>query len=176
MVNSESHMIEIVAYSDSQQQQVIDLILNIQQNEFHVPIEVKDQPDLLTIPSFYQAEKGNFWIALHAGKLVGTIALVGFSDYQAALRKMFVEKNFRGKGFGTAQKLFDTLLSWSKEKGIHEIYLGTLNHMHAAHSFYRRNGFVEISKEELPEKFPLVHVDSMFFRKLIATDQHKKSV
>ncbi|HYV90476.1 MAG TPA: GNAT family N-acetyltransferase [Chitinophagales bacterium] len=181
MINNESHLIEVVVYSDSYQQEVIDLILNIQQNEFHVPITLEDQPDLLTIPSFYQGAtgvrrpllhnhaqasdtKGNFWIATHEGKVVGTIALLGFSNDQAALRKMFVAKDFRGKELGTAQKLFDTLLSWSKEKGIREIYLGTLSHMFAAHSFYRRNGFVEMRKEELPENFPLVHVDSMFFK------------
>src|SRR5438105_381138 len=111
MVNSESQLMEIAEYSDSYQQQVIDLILDIQQNEFHVPITIQDQPDLLTIPSFYQIEKanpdaleGNFWIALHDEKLVGTLAVVRFSNQQAALRKMFVEKNFRGKKFGTAQK------------------------------------------------------------------------
>ena len=163
-MNGEAHMIEILEYSDSYQKQVIDLILNIQQNEFHVPITVNDQPDLLTIPTFYRNGKGNFWIAVHEKKIVGTIALVSFSEHQAALRKMFVAKNFRGKEFGTAQKLFDTLLSWSKEKSIREIYLGTLSHMYAAHSFYRRNGFVEIKKEHLPENFPLVHVDSMFFK------------
>jgi len=173
MINNLSHLIEVVVYSDSYQQEVINLILNIQQNEFHVPITIEDQPDLLTIPSFYQNEKarpdtvgGNFWIAIHEGRVVGTIALVSFSINQAALRKMFVAKNFRGKVFGTAQKLFDKLLLWSKEMGITEIYLGTLDHMHAAHSFYLRNGFVEIEKEELPVNFPLVHVDSMFFRKI----------
>ena len=44
MVNSESHNLEIREYSDSYQQQVIELILNIQQNEFHVPITIEDQP------------------------------------------------------------------------------------------------------------------------------------
>jgi len=147
------------------QQQVIDLILDIQRNEFHVRITLADQNDLLTIPSFYQNGKGNFWIALHEEKVVGTIALVSFSPTQAALRKMFVHKDFRGKETGTAQQLFNSLLEFAREKGILEIYLGTLGHMHAAHRFYRRNGFVEIRKEDLPEKFPSVHVDSVFFKK-----------
>lgn len=167
-------MIEIVEFTPPYQQQVIDLILDIQRNEFNVPITLKDQPDLLTIPSFYQNERarpdsagGNFWIALYEGKVVGTIALLGFSDDQAALRKMFVSKDFRGKELGTAQKLIDTLFRWSQEKGIREICLGTLSHMLAAQSFYRRNGFIEIRKEELPEKYPVMHVDSMFFVKNI---------
>jgi len=159
--------ISIQEFSPIFQQQVVDLILDIQQNEFHVPITIDDQQDLLTIPLFYQKEKGNFWIALNDGKVVGTIALVSFSSHQAALRKMFVHKNFRGKQFGTAQNLFDTLLAWSNEKSLSEIYLGTLSHMHAAHAFYRKNGFTEIRKEELPKQFPLVHVDSMFFRLML---------
>ena len=160
-------MIEIVEFTPPYQQQVIELILDIQKNEFHVPITLGDQPDLLVIPSFYQNEKGNFWIAIEEEKVIGTIALLSFSDDQAALRKMFVAKNYRGKEFGTAQKLFDALLSWAKEKDIHEIYLGTLSHMLAAQSFYRRNGFVEIRKEALPVRYPVMHVDSMFFRKTI---------
>lgn len=159
--------ISIQEFSPVYQRQVVDLILDIQQNEFNVPITINDQQDLLTIPSFYQNGKGNFWIALSDGKVIGTIALVSFSDHQLALRKMFVHKNFRGKQFGTAQNLFDTLLAWSKEKSIGEIYLGTLSHMHAAHAFYRRNGFIEVRKEELPKQFPLVHVDSMFFRLML---------
>jgi len=157
----------IKEFSAPFQQQVIDLILDIQQNEFQVPITLNDQQDLLNIPNFYQNGKGNFWIALNEDKVVGTIALVAFGDQQAALRKMFVNKNFRGKEIGTAQRLLDTLLLWSKEKLIHQIYLGTLSHMRAAHSFYRRNGFVEISREKLPSDFPLVHVDSNFFHLIV---------
>ncbi len=161
-------MISISTFTPPFQEQVIDLILTNQQHKFHVPITLNDQPDLLMIPSFYRNDNGNFWIAIHEEKVVGTIALLLFSEKQAALRKMFVAKEFRGKEFGTAQKLFDALLLWTKEKGIHEIYLGTLNHMHAAQSFYKRNGFVEMKKEELPEKYPVMHVDSMFFRKTVS--------
>jgi hypothetical protein len=46
----------------------------------------------------------------------GTIALVKFHDHQAALRKMFVNKNFV-KQFGSAQKLFDdSLLECNKNQ------------------------------------------------------------
>lgn len=47
-------------YSPEYQEQVINLILDIQQNEFDVPITIEEQPDLLTIPDFYQKGKGNF--------------------------------------------------------------------------------------------------------------------
>ena len=34
---------------------IVDLILNIQQNEFNVAITIEDQPDLLNITNFYHA-------------------------------------------------------------------------------------------------------------------------
>ena len=157
-------MIRIAEYTDVFREQVIRLILDIQQNEFDVPITIDDQPDLLTIPAFYQNGNGNFWMALNDDQVVGTIALISFSSHEAALRKMFVKKDFRGKGAGTAQRLLGELLQWARGKSIDEIYLGTLSHMHAAHRFYERNGFGEIGKQELPDRFPLVHVDSKFYR------------
>ena len=46
--------IEVYTYSGSYQQPIIDLILNIQQNEFGVPVTLEAQPDLKSISSFYQ--------------------------------------------------------------------------------------------------------------------------
>jgi N-acetylglutamate synthase-like GNAT family acetyltransferase len=159
--------LSIEEFHPEMEEQVCRLILDIQQNEFQVPITLADQPDLLTIPQFYQHGAGNFWVALNEGVVVGTIGLRSFSSHQAALRKMFVHKNFRGKESGTAQQLLNELQSWTCTHSISEIYLGTLSHMHAAHAFYRRNGFTELQQEQLPELFPLVHVDSMFFQKVI---------
>ncbi len=153
----------VVEYEDKFQQAVIDLILPIQQKEFNVPATIKDQPDLLNISSFYKKNKGNFWVALHENDVVGTIALVDFSVDQAALRKMFVHSNHRGKEKGVGQQLLDELKNWCKIKGINKLFLGTFKSMHAAHRFYEKNGFVEIKKEKLPSSFPLVHYDNMFF-------------
>ena len=46
-------MIQISQYQPTYQQPIIDLILDIQQNEFNVPITLEDQPDLLIIPDFF---------------------------------------------------------------------------------------------------------------------------
>jgi N-acetylglutamate synthase-like GNAT family acetyltransferase len=159
--------LSIEAFHPEMGEQVCRLILDIQQNEFHVPITLADQPDLQSITSFYQNGEGNFWVALNEGTVVGTIGLRVFNQRQAALRKMFVHKNFRGKQWGTAQYLLNELLNSAKEHDITEIFLGTLDQMKAAHAFYRRNGFTETKQEHLPEDFPLVHADSMFFHKVI---------
>lgn len=156
--------IEVYTYSGSYQQPIIDLILDIQRNEFGVPITLEAQPDLENIPSFYQKDNGNFWVAIAENKIIGTVALLDIGNFQGALRKMFVHKNFRGKEYGTGQTLLNTLLEWAKKKNFREILLGTTEKFIAAQRFYEKNGFTEMEKESLPEEFPVMQVDVKFYK------------
>lgn len=150
-------------YSD----QLIDMILNIQQKEFNVPITIEDQPDLKQIESFYTEAGGNFWGAFIDGELVGSIALVKFDERAGAVRKMFVKKEFRGKELNIAQELLEVLISFCRENGIDAIYLGTVNILKAAIRFYERNHFVQVEKENLPARFPLMSADNVFYSLII---------
>ncbi|MCP4351882.1 MAG: GNAT family N-acetyltransferase [Desulfobacterales bacterium] len=163
-MNRQSPEIIVQPFTGNYQPGVIDLILNIQQNEFNIPITADDQPDLKTIPVFYQKNKGNFWIALDGENVVGTISLLDIGNDQTALRKMFVDKNYRGTDIGTAGKLLKILLNWAEEQQIREIYLGTTPKFLAAHRFYEKTGFTEISKNDLPENFPIMKVDTKFYK------------
>ncbi len=87
---------------------------------------------------------------------------------QAALRKMFVQREFRGPTHGTARLLLAALLDWAKAQRIGEIYLGTTAKFLAAHRFYEKNGFTELSKSQLPVQFPIMNVDTKFYRYLVA--------
>jgi len=78
-----------------------------------------------------------------------------------------VNKNYRGKVFSVGQNLLHTLITWSKHKGITEIYLGTTEKFIGAQRFYEKNGFIEIDKKELPETFPVMEVDIKFYRFLV---------
>ena len=160
-------MITIQPFENQDTEQIVDLILNIQQNEFQVPITINEQQDLLNIPSFYQQRKGDFWVAKHDGNVVGTIALIDCGENIGTIRKMFVKKEFRGKEFGIAQRLLDLLLSVAHEAEMNHIYLGTIERLQAAIRFYERNGFTLIEKENLPSVFPIMAVDTHFFEKEI---------
>ncbi|PKB17279.1 GNAT family N-acetyltransferase [Flavobacterium sp. 5] len=144
------------------EKQIVDLILNIQQNEFNVPITLEDQPDLLNIKNFYYQSGGCFLGAFIDGKLVGTIALVKFNKEAGAIRKMFVVKEYRGKQYNIGQQLLEKLIIYSKENGLKDLYLGTVSKLHAALRFYERNNFIRIHKEELPDDFPLMKPDNIF--------------
>jgi GNAT superfamily N-acetyltransferase len=159
--------VKVEVYTGRYQQEVIDLILAIQREEFGVPITAADQPDLKNIPSFYQKGNGNFWIALYGKEVVGTIALIDIGASQLALRKMFVRKEFRGSAFNTAQLLMDTVFGWMEERNCTDIFLGTIDLFVAAQKFYRKNGFDEVPKKDLPASFPAMTLDNTFFRKHI---------
>lgn len=142
---------------------VVDLILNIQQKEFNVPITLEDQLDLLEINNFYHKPGGCFWGAFADGELVGTIALVKYDDSrEGAIRKMFVKKEYRGKELFIAQQLLDTLIDFSKQNDLNDLYLGTVSILEAALRFYERNNFVRIEKETLPDAFPVMGADNVF--------------
>ena len=163
-----STLLAIQPFTPHYTEQVANLILNIQIGEFQVPITRQDQPDLDNIPAVYQQGKGNFWLALHGEKVVGTIAAIDFGDDQLALRKMFVHREFRGKEHGTAQMLWEALLHWSRERQVRAIFLGTIDRFAAARRFYLRNGFTEIAKADLPEHFPRMALDTLFYKKDLA--------
>lgn len=154
----------IKSYTEDYQEAVIHLILDIQQNEFHIPIKREDQPDLGNIPNFYQSDNGNFWVALCNGQVVGTIALIDIGNNQGALRKMFVKPAFRGGSYSAGRLLLLQLIKWAEEHGIHDIYLGTTDKFLAAHRFYEKNGFIRIDKEALPDAFPIMKVDTRFYK------------
>lgn len=156
-------MIQVIPYKKKYQDDIINLILHIQQNEFGVPITIHDQKDLLNIDAVYKKDKGNFWIAVQEEKLIATIALIDIGNREGCLRKMFVQQEFRGKKYGVAILLLNTLMDWAKQKNMSAIYLGTTEVLKASHRFYEKNAFVLLPKEKLPQSFPVMEVDTRFY-------------
>ena len=157
-------MIVITTHQDQYLSQIIELILTIQQKEFNIPVTVEAQPDLQNIPEVYQTGKGNFWVALNDEQPVGTIGLIDIGGNTGVIRKMFVHPVYRGKVIGVAHQLLQTLLQWAAQKEMKNLFLGTVEKLHAAHRFYEKNGFTRIPMEELPKQFPLMKVDTIFYK------------
>lgn len=157
----------IKSYTADYREAVIELILDIQQNEFQIPIKREDQPDLGDIQNFYQSNNGNFWVALCDSQVIGTISLINIGNKQGALRKMFVKPAFRGGSHNAGKLLLLQLIKWAGDHGIHDIYLGTTDKFLAAHRFYEKNGFIKIDKETLPAAFPTMKVDTRFYKRTI---------
>jgi N-acetylglutamate synthase-like GNAT family acetyltransferase len=155
-----AHLIRPFKAADAED--VVKLVLSIQQQEFGVPITADEQPDLLHVSAYYQCARGNFWVASDHGPIVGTIGLLDVGDAQGVLRKMFVAGSHRGTG--VAAGLLQTCLTWARMAGMTEVMLGTTESMKAAHRFYEKWGFVEVTAPSLPSSFPRMRVDTRFYR------------
>lgn len=154
--------ITINNYKTEYHDKIVEIITSIQQREFGLSITYADQPDLADINSFYDA----FLVALYEGLPVGPIGFKKIDDF-AVIRKMFVQADFRGKIFGTAQQLLNAIEVEISKQHIKKIYLGTTEFFKAAHKFYARNNYAEIYNEDLPASFPVMTIDTKFYFKII---------
>lgn len=161
--------IEIRTFAPDDADDVISVILPIQREEFGIDITADAQPDLRVIPDFYQSGKGQFWVAVKDGAIVGTLGLKDIGNNQAALRKMFVAAEVRGREHGVANRLLEALFAHAGDVGVTDIFLGTTDKFLAAQRFYEKNGFSEIPKKDLPRAFPLMAVDSKFYQRKVTT-------
>lgn len=161
-------MFQIKIFEEKYASQTAELVLQIQQIEFQVPITLAEQPDLQHVAQFFQKGKGNFWVAVAPDdQVVGTVGMIDCGGDLACLRKMFVRSDFRGREFGVAQKLLESFEQWAAENGFEKIQLGTIERLAAAIKFYRRNGFERILPDDLPPNFPRMAVDTHFFEKIL---------
>jgi len=141
----------IIPYEAIYKQQIIDMILHTQNTEMKVNLTVADQPDLLDIPGAYIAGGGNFWIAVDNGKVIGTLGLIIQDGCYGILKKFFVRSDHRGQKVGLAMYL--ALLEYAKAKHLKSIILDTPIGAAAAHSFYVRSGFRQITADDLPFRY-----------------------
>lgn len=154
--------VTIIPFEEKYTQEVVDLILPIQRDEFNIDISIEDQPDLLRIKEEYIDTGGNFWVALSEGKVIGTIALVKLENHYGAIKKMFVAKPFRGEK-QVGKKLLETLVTYCKDQGYERLYLGTVEVLKAAQRFYQKHHFERIDKSDMPKDYHLMDVDTEFF-------------
>ncbi|MDK1488785.1 GNAT family N-acetyltransferase [Sinorhizobium sp. 7-81] len=160
--------VEIRRFATADEQGVIDVILPIQREEFGIAITIDDQPDLRSIADFYQSGNGDFGVTTIGDRIVGTLGLRDIGGSQAALRKMFVAPDFRGRGHGVAARLLERQLAHAEQRKIAAVFLGTSDKFLAAHRFYEKNGFAEISKDDLSIGFPVMGVDTRFYVRRLA--------
>ncbi len=154
-------MVMITRFHPSQQQEVTTMILDIQNGEFLLGLEDDEQPDLLDTEGFYK--EGGFWVARLKGEIIGCIGLQKLNPDCGILRKLFLKRAYRGSQYGIASRLLSALLAEAEELGLSRILLDTPAVARASHSFYRKNGFIEISPAEIPEEYSYIDRDSLLF-------------
>ena len=158
-------MIKIVEYQKEHQVGINEMMINISL-EFEHDIVSKDPSHTLSIPDIY-------WIALYNDTVIGTVGLSLNSGY-AILKRMMLQKKFRGKEIGLSNKLLEIAMSYCSTHQISDVYLGTMIQFKAAQRFYNKHGFHQIQDQALPSDFIVNPLDSLFLKKCTYTGSKNK--
>jgi N-acetylglutamate synthase-like GNAT family acetyltransferase len=137
--------------------------LGIQNHEFGLALSLEEQPDLADIDATYLKKGGAFWVAQEAEAIVGCIGLAAVATRYGVVKKFFVNQNFRGRDRGVSAQLFSALIEFAHAHGFKAIFLDTPSVATRSHAFYRRAGFVPVSRSELPVPYEYPDRDSILF-------------
>ncbi len=100
--------------------------------------------NLSDIQKNYFGKGGTFFVGEYKGKVVGTVAILPETKTSARLKRMFLYKKYRGKGFGS--KLYDFAEKWCKKQGYKKIILSTYPHFKEAIKMYESKGYKKFKK------------------------------
>jgi putative acetyltransferase len=100
--------------------------------------------ELAGLPGKYAPPQGRLLLAELLGKPAGCVALHPLQPEIAEMKRLYVRREFRGKGVGIG--LMNTILREAKKIGYQRLRLDTIQPlMSDAIAMYRRFGFYEIA-------------------------------
>ncbi len=123
---------------------VKELVLGVLSEEGFEYDSAKDF-DLDKIEDYYLQNRGIFYTGVVDGTIVGTSAVRRIDDRTCEIKRIYVRKDFRGRGFGRA--LLIQALKFAEEN-YSTVVLKTDARLKDAINLYRRNGFSVINEED----------------------------
>jgi putative acetyltransferase len=133
----------IQRYDDSKKKEVRDIILKILLEHGFEYDRLKDA-DLEDINDYYFGSGGTFFVGIVDGKVVGTAGVRKLQGNLCEIRRIYLNKDFRGKGNG--KQLFKAALDFA-EKNCSGARLKTDSTLKKAIDMYLKHGFI-FQKEE----------------------------
>jgi GNAT superfamily N-acetyltransferase len=88
---------------------------------------------------FSEAKRGAFWVVEHEDEIVGSFGIEGRSATDTELRRMYLDKAYRGSG--VAQRMLGCAEAEARSLGFTKMILSTAEIQKAADRFYRKSGF-----------------------------------
>ncbi|NLJ93755.1 MAG: GNAT family N-acetyltransferase [Aeromonadales bacterium] len=157
-------MYKIRPFKEQDQPAVIELVLYTQNVEAKVGLSLGDQPDLGAINASYHDKGGAFWVAENdAGAIIGCIGLMQLSKEVGVLKKFFIAREYRGSSSKVSSALFSALTDYALSQCLTTLILDTPSVAQRSHTFYKRAGFKQISKSDLPVPYHYPDRDSLLF-------------
>ena len=133
----------IKTFSTSQTKEVKELVLGVL-NEQGFEFDPNKDFDLDNIDKYYLQSGGVFYVGLVDSAIIGTSAVRKMDDERCEIKRIYVRKEFRGKGFG--KELFLKAIEFAA-RNYSIITLKTDARLTDAIQLYLKNGF-SVAREE----------------------------
>ncbi|MFN3966912.1 MAG: GNAT family N-acetyltransferase [Endomicrobiia bacterium] len=141
-------MLKIREVNSEDSKQVKELINNIMKNEFPASEKAYPTEDIENPAKYYNGKKDVFYVAENDNEIIGTVAIKEDTSDTALLRRLFVKKEFRGRGFGS--ELINKAIEFCKKHNYKKVIFRGTDIMQAALKACLKNGFVEKDIVSLP--------------------------
>lgn len=112
----------LITYSPNDQLDVKKFVLGVLK-EFDFDYNPKLDYDLEDPQKYYPDTGGVFYVIKNGGKIIGTIGIKNKSKGVAELKRFYIDKNHRGKGYGS--QLVNKAIDFCRQKKFKKIILDT---------------------------------------------------
>ncbi len=119
--------------------------LYAQEHGFNLTFEAYVAGPLSEFIKDFNPANERLWMVEKENEVVGSIAIVKFSDEQAQLRWLLLHPDVRGRGIG--KKLVEDAIAFARKCGYSSIFLWTVDILPQAAHIYRSYGF-KITEEK----------------------------
>jgi len=107
--------------------------------------------DIRDIESSYFERGGAFFVLEEkSGSIIGAYGLYRLDEQTCELRKMYLDKEYRGRGLG--RMLLEDAMSKARRLGFKRIVLETASVLKEAIALYKSYGFVEYTPEHMSSR------------------------
>lgn len=132
-------------YESSKKAEVRDVVLDVLLEHGFEYDRLKDA-DLKDIEGYYFEKGGTFFVGLaEDGRVVGTAAVRNINGQRCEIRRIYLKKDFRGKGHG--KELFLAALAFAEKKFL-SVVLKTDATLTKAIDMYLKQGFTFLKEEK----------------------------
>jgi N-acetylglutamate synthase-like GNAT family acetyltransferase len=91
---------------------------------------------------FAEAKKNAFWVVDRQGEVIGCFGIESHSDTTTELRRMYLNREFRGAGIATY--MLECAEEQARSLGFRKMLASTAEIQREANRFYRRSGFRQV--------------------------------
>jgi GNAT superfamily N-acetyltransferase len=134
-------MLKIREIAQEDNPEIKTIITSIMRDEFQESARAYSIDDVEDACSHYCGKNEVFYVAENDGHIIGTVGIKNDAPHTALLRRLFLKKEYRGKGYGA--KLVHEALEFCRKHGYKKVIFRGTDAMRAAFKTCLKNGFKE---------------------------------